>query len=230
MISDAEMVKAGIDSVLAPVRDTLNRLLGPLADELGGVLADPVRVFRFKRSVRLLEKVKRIAEEAGFEPRAVPLKTLLPILENASLEEDEDLHDRWANLLARAADPRADAIPPSLPRILSEMSSREARFLDRLHSYLSEMKRVSPETLPLMLTKPMHRGELFDQYIKDSEFDPEAFNVDVDSLLRFRLLSVEAAPIDAEAIRHNEPLAEDDIYRLTSLGLLFVTACKAKES
>ena len=59
-------------------------------------------MWRFKQAVRLVEKVKAICEEAGIEPKAVPLKTLVPILENASLEEDEVLHDHWAALLANA--------------------------------------------------------------------------------------------------------------------------------
>jgi hypothetical protein len=102
MAGDADLVKAGVDAALAPLKDFANRLFGPAIDELGGILADPIKIYRFKRSVRLLEKVKRVCDENGFEPKAVPLKTLLPILENASLEDDEDLHDRWANLLANA--------------------------------------------------------------------------------------------------------------------------------
>jgi hypothetical protein len=63
---------------VAPVKDLLNRLLGPAVDELGGILADPIRAYRFKRSVHLLEKVKRICHNTGFEPKAVPL-ALSPI-------------------------------------------------------------------------------------------------------------------------------------------------------
>jgi hypothetical protein len=103
MAGDAELVKAGIDAALAPVKDFANRLFGPALDELGGILADPIRICRFKRSVRLLEKTKHICDETGYEPKAVPLKMLLPILESASLEDDEYLHDQRANLLANAA-------------------------------------------------------------------------------------------------------------------------------
>jgi hypothetical protein len=44
MAGDAELVKAGIDAALAPVKDFANRLFGPALDELGGILADPIRI------------------------------------------------------------------------------------------------------------------------------------------------------------------------------------------
>jgi hypothetical protein len=75
------------------------------------------------------------------------LKTLLPILESASLEDDEDLHDRWANLLANAAafDGR---VHPSFTQILQGLTGSEAKFLDaiyeRIFTRLEEQER-SPE-------------------------------------------------------------------------------------
>ena len=51
---EKEIVKAGMEAAFAPVKDILNRLLGPIADELSGLVADPLRVYRLQRSVRLL--------------------------------------------------------------------------------------------------------------------------------------------------------------------------------
>jgi len=136
MAGDADLVQAGVNAALAPIKDFANRLFGPAIDELGGILADPIRIYRFKRSVRLLEKVKRICEETGFEPRAVPLKTLLPILENASLEDDEDLHDRWANLLANATMPEGTT-HPSFVQVLEGLTSPEAKFLSAIFDQIS---------------------------------------------------------------------------------------------
>jgi hypothetical protein len=53
MSSDAELVKAGADAALAPVKDLANRVFGPAIDELGGILADPIKIYRFKGSIRL---------------------------------------------------------------------------------------------------------------------------------------------------------------------------------
>ena len=78
-------------------------MLGPAADEVAEMWRDQVRVYRYGRQLKLLEKVEKMAQEAGFTPQAVPPKILFPLLEGASFEEDEDLHTMWAALLANAA-------------------------------------------------------------------------------------------------------------------------------
>ena len=51
----------------------------------------------------MLKKAEKMATDAGFTPKAVPVKLLFPMLEGASLEENESLHDMWAALLANAS-------------------------------------------------------------------------------------------------------------------------------
>jgi hypothetical protein len=128
---------------------------------LGGILAEPVRVFRFKRSVRLLEKVKHIAEESGIELKAVPTKTLLPILENASVEDDEGLHDRWAALLANAASPTSPRVPPSFVEILRQLSPRDACLLWRTSQHLAAMPEdpQAPFSFKLTFSLPQSLSE-----------------------------------------------------------------------
>jgi Abortive infection alpha len=56
------------------------------------------------------------------------------MIEGASLEEDPNLQDKWANLMANAADPRRKYdISPLFQTILRELSPRDALFLDALH-------------------------------------------------------------------------------------------------
>jgi len=58
--------------------------------------------------------------EADVSPTSVPLRTLLPLLEGAALEEDDDLSTKWAALLANATTPNSPlAIYPSFPHALS---------------------------------------------------------------------------------------------------------------
>ena len=136
MMNDgADLVKAGVESLMKPVSDIVAKIAGPAADELGLTVQDHIRVFRFRRQVRLFEQVKKICCEAGIEPRRVPLKLLAPIVENASLEEDNDLQDIWANLLTNAADPRPDerSVLPSFSHILKELTASDVKFLNRLY-------------------------------------------------------------------------------------------------
>ena len=63
----------------------------------------------------------KIISAARIEPRPVPVGVLIPLLEKASLEEDDFLRTRWAALLATSAT-RADGILPSFVSILGELS------------------------------------------------------------------------------------------------------------
>ena len=55
------------------------------------------------------------------------------------MQEEADLQEVWANLLANAADPRQDdAVLPSFPGILKELTSREVRLLNALYEKASE--------------------------------------------------------------------------------------------
>jgi hypothetical protein len=77
-----------------------------------------------------------MAQEAGFTPQAVPPKILFPLLEGASFEEDENLHDMWAALLANAASPgHAEKVRPAFISVLKQMSPDEARVLKWLHEH-----------------------------------------------------------------------------------------------
>src|ERR1035438_2870018 len=130
--TEKELLKVGADAVIGPVKDVINRLFGPFADELGGLMADPIRMWRYQRSLKLFEKVARLSAARGIELKPVPLKTMLPILEYASVEEDEDLHNRWANLLANSAID-SDRVRPFFPDALRQLGPTEASLLDYMH-------------------------------------------------------------------------------------------------
>lgn len=115
-------------------RGFVERLAGPAAEEIGFMLQEMVRKRRFERELRMLEELKSMCDEAGIEPTKVPLKTLVPLLEGASLEEDDDLQKRWAALLANAADPREEReTHPSFAHMLSQMSAIDTAVLDVLY-------------------------------------------------------------------------------------------------
>lgn len=117
---------------LEPVNDFVKRIGGPLADELGEYLAAFVKPYRVAQQVKAMQKAKQMLKEAGIAPNAVPPRLLLPILEGASIEDDEDLHSRWAALLANAAS-SPDSVHPSYVEILKQLTPEDARLLDKLY-------------------------------------------------------------------------------------------------
>jgi hypothetical protein len=77
--------------------------------------------------------VQAVCTEAGIRPQTVKLSFLFDVVEKASLEEDDELQELWANLLANAADPEHQGlISMSFPDILKQLSKDEAQFLEEV--------------------------------------------------------------------------------------------------
>jgi hypothetical protein len=134
------LTKGGIEQGVSAAKGLLRKLSGPAFEELGLLLQDRARVYRLKNQLRMLSRVQDMLHKAGTEVHAVPLRTLLPLLEGAALEDAEGLSDKWAGLLASAASSvESDSTHPSFPRILSEMSPREALILDKLYQAGSQV-------------------------------------------------------------------------------------------
>jgi hypothetical protein len=127
-----ELAKVGAAiGAAVPFTAVVKQILGPAADEIAERVRDEIRIYRFGRQLSLLKKAESMAREAGFTPKAVPTKLLFSLLEGASLEENEDLHDKWATLLANAASPRMGAwVRPSFAETLKLMPPEAVRFLD----------------------------------------------------------------------------------------------------
>src|SRR5947209_131372 len=77
----------------------LHTLLAPLV-ERRQERADIIRGRRAERQVEVLKRMYRMLDDSGVPPNWVPDKTLVPLLTNASLEDDPDMQERWAALLA----------------------------------------------------------------------------------------------------------------------------------
>jgi hypothetical protein len=71
-----------------------------------GLIADRLAYLRLRQALSLRDKIIDELKRRGVrQPKQVAPKFLIPLLEAATLEEDEDLHTRYATLLANARDP-----------------------------------------------------------------------------------------------------------------------------
>jgi hypothetical protein len=139
-------VKATIEAAIKPIEEIVKTIAGPAAGELGLVLRDKVREYRFKRQVRYFTKVKQLCTGAGIKPQAVNIPLLMDILDRASMEPDDDLQDLWANLLVNAADPNYKGLlTVTFPDILKHLSKDEAV----LFSHMYEFRQSQPPPLRL---------------------------------------------------------------------------------
>ena len=127
------IAKKGVDGGLAAAEGVIQKMFGPAAEEIGLMFRDKARVYRLKNLLSVVTKTDELLRANSANLHTVPLRTLLPIIEGASLEDDDALSKKWAGLLASAAVSLEPwAAHPSFPRILSEITAHEAVMLDRL--------------------------------------------------------------------------------------------------
>lgn len=84
----------------------LSHILNEPITEAVGIFGDKLKFMRWKRKLRIVDEVNRILDERGVEStRPIPPKLAIPILEQASLEENDELQDIWCRLIANSLDP-----------------------------------------------------------------------------------------------------------------------------
>src|SRR5665213_212676 len=101
----AIMTAGGI--LKAPAEEFLKRISGPAADELGLWFRDEIRNYRARNTTHVVSRSQSMLRDSGSDVRELPLRTLLPLLDGASIEDNPELTELWAALLANAANANA---------------------------------------------------------------------------------------------------------------------------
>jgi hypothetical protein len=197
-----------------PFTGIVKRMLGPASDEVAEMWRDQVRIYRYGRQLKLLEKAERMADEAGFTPHAVPPKILFPLLEGASFEDNEDLHTMWAALLANAASPNEQNVRPAFIGTLRQMSPDEALVLRYMRSCEFDMA-------PFVVILEEYR-RLFPKEAQNPQSSPHG---NEDRLYR----SVNACLNSLEAAKtvSLHSVSGESYLQLTPFGVTFLEACEA---
>jgi hypothetical protein len=128
-----ETAKASQEAIQASRE--LGRFISGPARELVGMLEDHLRVVRFERRIRLADRVRNIYIEKGMPgpTRKIPLSIGVPLLEHATLEEDDDLQDVWARLLANNGDASSGTeVRRAFVSVLAEMSALDVQNLAQI--------------------------------------------------------------------------------------------------
>jgi hypothetical protein len=202
------------DAELPPeAGEFLARVSGGPLHEIGAWLGDHVRVWRVQRQIGILERARQDLCDAGRSPRQVKWNVLFPLLEAGSLEDDPEMAERWAALLANAADPEATEVPPSFPDILKQLSPTEARILDAVFEALVEGGEDA------ILHGARVRLAL--------GVDEKTYTVAVENLYRERLLKPVSVKLDfVEPADTRYATDTLETVMLTALGETFVRACR----
>lgn len=109
---------------------------GPLEQAMG-LVQDKLAYMQWERQARYIRKSNELIRELGLMGRIRPvqMKLAIPILQAASLEEDDELQDIWVRLLANAANPDFEyEITPAFINILNNFGPLEAKILEKVNS------------------------------------------------------------------------------------------------
>ena len=110
-------------------------LVGPAFREAGESLADQIRFFRFKNQIRILDRAEKFLRERNLNSKRLPLKVIAPLLENCSLEDDEEIQVKWAKLIANVLTIDNNVyFEQNCVSILSRISNIESKVLDKVVS------------------------------------------------------------------------------------------------
>lgn len=218
-----EIAKQGLE----PIGDIVKRIAGPLADEIGESLAVLARPYRIMLSVKMFQKTQRMLKEAGIVPQTVPPRLFLPIMEGASIQDDEDLHSRWAALLANAA-VSPTLVHPSYIEILKQLTPEDAQLLDRLYdSCKAKRHRAVTPWVDLITYAERERR------VAEGENPYVPFQ----NLIRLGLIetvyTIDSSKVKIRFAQGRSSKFEgklDDHYELTESADLFVQACRAPKT
>jgi hypothetical protein len=192
---------------------------GPLEQGIG-VVEDKLKYMRWERQIRLMKRADDFMNEIGLEAptRALPLKFAIPLLQAASLEEDNNLQDLWARLLVNAVDAKSGIdLKREYIDILERLSPLEVQILDKIYSLPYEETRHRG-----LLTKDL--PDRVDLVPYDPKLEHELPNSEVQlalaNIARLGCISVSTSWEGGELFSVVHP---------TLLGKTFVKACSIKK-
>lgn len=200
------------------VRQLIQDFLGPTVKEAGETIADRVRYYRVTSSISTVKKARSKLDEAGLAPQEVDLKTLVPLIEFSSLEDDEAMIDKWAGLLASAS-AGAKSIT-SHAHILAELSPVDAMVLDAIR----RMARPA-----MVLNEIQYHGIETPSLQQETGLETDLFLSTLGNLTRLGLIH---RVFEEPAIQWGNPplgTANKDMAGLTPLGQSFLKACAGPE-
>jgi Abortive infection alpha len=195
-------------------------LAGPL-QQAAGIIEDHLRVTRWERRQRLVERVEAFAKKQGISnpTREIPVKIFLPLVEAAVTEDDDELQDLWARMFINAAD--ADSgleVRRAYTSILQDCTRLDIRILAALYNVAPELlgKSVRSKFLP-------HEAKLIHQDTSERDHIPVPETLrSLWNLHRLGLIASDTAFADGDEQMVN--------VSITALGAGLVEACTLKEA
>lgn len=111
----------------------VSKIVGGASTQVGGILEDWAKYYRYKNLLAIADKVEVLHAQRKLEGKTIPIppRAAIPMLESASLEDDEVLQEVWARLIANSTDPNfKESLHPGYIEIVKQISPDEAIILN----------------------------------------------------------------------------------------------------
>lgn len=146
------------------IKELIKTLFGPAAKEFGSGLGDIVKIWREENAYKILQKVQKRMEEKQISGSNVDKKFLLKWTEEASLESNESMQEKWANLLISAL--AGISIHPKYVETLRLLDVTDANVLEIIRDYRKTNNRITNDGV---ITKLKQKGiDVPDEILRDS--------------------------------------------------------------
>ena len=237
----AKAARVGIEATERLGHFTADLIREP-AESIVGILTDRLRYMRWERQVRLLDRAQALIRERHLEGVLVPVspKLAIPILERATLEEDDSLQDIWVRLLLAAADPAIRSrVRVAFIEVISNLEPIDAALLALVHDRVREHVARHVQVMGPEMSPRFHEYSVSDYDITRAlQIPTHEYTVAVDNLMRLRLLaghvSHDKIPIEVDAYRVRTkwvPVIHGyDSVVMTSFGWDFTEVCAIEEA
>ena len=205
----------------------LDRIFGQgIEDTVALHWSDRIRARRIERAIydwdKLTSLVRKVEARLSAKDallRIVPPKIALSILEHATMEDDDNLHSLWANLLSTGLDASADQIHRKYSTVLADLTCEDALVFQSLCKEWINLKKPP---------KPYSVGRVTYGPAVDGTASHDA--VSIITLNRLGLISpaytdfVSYAPNEERDYKDPEPFHATDVRTYGDLEVVEVTA------
>lgn len=122
------------DQIIIDARNYISQIVDFPGNQIAGVLVNRVDVWKFSNKVRVLSLARQYMEQNPFQIRKMSPDIFIPLLDEASLVEDERIAKMYASLIICFSNPEAfDKVHPSYPRVLGQLSKVDVRLLESMY-------------------------------------------------------------------------------------------------
>ena len=184
--------------------------------QMFGLIGDKLAYRRYEEYLAFSEKTQRYMEERSLtfdNSKAVPLKIAIPVLESASIEDNDDIKDIWARLITNAMDPSVTFnIKHAYVSVLKDIDILEAKILNELCKNRFKARAYG------VYTKDIPNSYLYSRPTGNMGENKPSRDVELalSNLVRLRCLTPAQMAGGGDSVAH---------VHLTSFGEALVEAC-----